>query len=141
MSYTEGLQRFLTAQEGVYENALAEVENGRKTSHWMWFIFQQMKGLGFSKTASYYGIESKAEAEAYLTHPVLGKRLQEITSALLNSGATNANKVFGYPDDLKLKSSMTLFAALPSAPPLFHQVLRQFFNGEQDERTIALLNA
>jgi uncharacterized protein (DUF1810 family) len=140
MNYTEGLQRFLTAQEGVYENALAEVENGRKTSHWMWFIFPQMKGLGFSETAIYYGIESKAEAEAYLNDPILGKRLKEITTALLMAGATDANRVFGCPDNLKLKSSMTLFAALPGSAPCFREVLEKFFNGQEDERTLALLN-
>jgi uncharacterized protein (DUF1810 family) len=140
MKDTEHLQRFITAQEGVYERAFAEVKNGKKVSHWMWFIFPQMKGLGFSETARYYGIENRAEAEAYLNHPVLGKRLKEITRILLDTNETDATKVFGYPDNMKLKSSMTLFANLPSAAPVFHHVLDQFFNGEEDDKTISLLN-
>lgn len=140
MKDTEHLQRFITAQEGVYERAFAEVKNGKKVSHWMWFIFPQMKGLGFSETARYYGIENRAEAEAYLNHPALSKRLKEITHILLDTNETDATKVFGYPDNMKLKSSMTLFANLPSAAPVFHHVLDQFFNGEEDDKTISLLN-
>jgi uncharacterized protein (DUF1810 family) len=140
MNKNRYLERFLKAQENVYEQALAEVKNGRKTSHWMWFIFPQVKGLGISETARYYSIENQKEAEDYLNHPILGKRLKEITTALLATGATDANKVFGYPDNLKLKSSMTLFASLPGSPSIFREVLEQFFNGQEDERTLALLD-
>ena len=133
------LTRFLTAQESAYPTALAEIKSGRKRSHWMWYIFPQIQGLGFSETSRYYAIRDEAEAQAYLRHPVLGGRLVEISNALLALPSNNATTVFGSPDDLKLKSSMTLFAALPATNPVFEAVLAKFFNGTADEKTRRLL--
>ena len=133
------LTRFLTAQESAYPTALAEIKNGRKCSHWMWYIFPQIQGLGFSETSRYYAIRDEAEAQAYLRHPVLGGRLVEISNALLALPSNNATTVFGSPDDLKLKSSMTLFAALPATNSVFEAVLTKFFNGAADEKTRRLL--
>src|ERR1700709_704106 len=109
----QDLSRFLTAQEKDYATALAEIKNGRKRSHWMWYIFPQIAGLGFSETSRFYALKDQAEAEAYLQHPVLGSRLIEISKALLEIEDNHATRIFGNPDDLKLKSSMTLFSALP----------------------------
>ncbi|RNI22666.1 DUF1810 domain-containing protein [Rufibacter latericius] len=135
-----GLQRFLSAQERDYEVALSEIRKGRKQSHWMWYIFPQMRGLGFSETSVFYGIKDVQEAEAYLKHPVLGSRLVEICEALLKLEGNNACRIFGSPDDLKLKSSMTLFASLPNANPVFRDVLQKFFHGKQDEKTLQILH-
>ena len=132
------LERFVKAQEESYEIALSEIKQGRKRSHWMWYIFPQIKGLGHSSTAQYYAIQSRAEAEAYLNHPILAKRLLEISGELLNIESNDASAVFGYPDDLKLKSSMTLFSLI-SRKTVFKRVLDKFFNGEIDERTVELL--
>ena len=133
------LQRFEDAHRQDYETALAEIRRGRKTSHWMWYIFPQLKGLGYSPTAQYYSIENLAEAEAFLAHPVLGVHLVEISRALLALETDNADLVFGYPDNLKLRSSMTLFAQVREADPVFGQVLDKFFEGKPDQRTLALL--
>lgn len=133
------LQRFEDAHRQDYETALAEIRRGRKTSHWMWYIFPQLKGLGYSPTAQYYSIENLAEAEAFLAHPVLGVHLVEISRALLALETNNADLVFGYPDNLKLRSSMTLFAQVREANPVFGQVLDKFFEGKPDQRTLALL--
>ena len=133
------LQRFEDAHRQDYETALAEIRRGRKTSHWMWYIFPQLKGLGHSPTAQYYGIENLAEAEAFLAHPVLGVHLVEISRALLALETDNADLVFGYPDNLKLRSSMTLFAQVREANPVFGQVLDKFFEGKPDQRTLELL--
>lgn len=133
------LQRFEDAHRQDYETALAEIRRGRKTSHWMWYIFPQLKGLGYSPTAQYYSIENLAEAEAFLAHPVLGAHLVEISRALLALETDNADLVFGYPDNLKLRSSMTLFAQIREADPVFGQVLDKFFDGKPDQRTLALL--
>ena len=108
------LKRFTEAQYRDYEQALKEIKNGRKESHWMWYIFPQLSGLGHSQTARYYAIRDRAEAEAYLAHPVLGKRLLEISSELLKLESSDATAVMGWPDDLKLKSSMTLFSRMPA---------------------------
>ena len=132
------LERFIEAQEESYEIALNEIKQGRKRSHWMWYIFPQIKGLGYSSTAQYYAIQNRAEAEAYLNHPVLSIRLLEISEELLNIESNDAGAVFGYPDDLKLKSSMTLFSLI-SRKTVFKRVLDKFFDGEIDERTIELL--
>lgn len=132
------LERFVEAQKHSYSTALSEIKSGRKRSHWMWYIFPQIKGLGYSSTAQYYAIQSREEAEAYLEHPVLGKRLVEISEELLKLKSSNAREVFGYPDDMKLKSSMTLFF-LVSGEAIFRQVINQFFDGEMDERTKELL--
>ena len=132
------LDRFIKAQETYYPIALSEIRNGRKESHWMWFIFPQIKGLGFSPTAQYYAIQNKKEAEEYLAHPVLGKHLLEISEALLEIESNNASRVMGYPDDLKLRSSMTLFY-LVSGSDIFKKVLDKFFDGKIDKKTEELL--
>ena len=136
---THDLQRFTKAQQSDYATALAEIKNGRKKSHWMWYIFPQIQGLGFSETSKYYAIKNKEEAIEYLHHPELGKRLIEICHALLQLQSNNASQIFGYPDDLKLQSSMTLFAALPGASPVFQLVLDKFFNGAKDDKTLRIL--
>lgn len=133
------LQRFIEAQQSDYENALSEIKNGRKRSHWMWYIFPQIHGLGFSETSRFYAIKNKNEAAAYLHHPLLGKRLIEISNALLDLNSDDAHSVFGTPDDLKLKSSMTLFASLPETDPVFQSVLKKFFNGKKDEKTLRII--
>ncbi len=133
------LQRFLDAQATDYAPALAEIKNGRKRSHWMWYIFPQIQGLGFSEISKHYAIRDAAEAEAYSKHPVLGQRLREISGELLKLGSHNASNIFGSPDDLKLRSSMTLFAALPGADPVFQQVLDTFFAGASDAQTLRRL--
>ncbi|MDB5156098.1 MAG: calpastatin [Mucilaginibacter sp.] len=135
----DDLQRFIDAQEADFTIALAEIKNGRKRSHWMWYIFPQLRGLGSSDNAMYYGIQNIDEAEEYINHPVLGQRLMEICLALLQLKSNNANEIFGSPDDLKLRSSMTLFASLPDAYPVFQSVLEKFFNGEPDDKTLRLI--
>lgn len=132
------LERFVKAQEENYETALNEIKQGRKRSHWMWYIFPQIKGLGHSPIAQYYSIQDKNEAENYLKHPILSKRLVEISEELLKLDNDNASEVFGYPDDMKLKSSMTLFY-LVSENNVFKKVLEKFFCGKLDERTIEIL--
>ena len=133
------LERFITAQEKDYAIALAEIKNGRKRSHWMWYIFPQVQGLGFSTTSVYYAIKDIREAEAFLKHPVLGERLIQICNALIELPANDANKIFGNPDDMKLKSSMTLFSEIPGTDPVFNSVLNKFFNGSKDNKTIEIL--
>lgn len=132
------LNRFLTAQERSYDAALAEIKAGRKRTHWMWYIFPQIAGLGMSSTAQYYSIQDILEAEEYMAHPVLGARLLEISRALLTLESSDATAVMGYPDDLKLRSCMTLFAQV-SDDPVFEAVLDKFFGGHPDSRTLALL--
>lgn len=134
------LERFIKAQEGSYETALSEIKNGKKISHWMWYIFPQLKGLGRSSTAVFYGINGFEEAEAYLKHPVLGNRLIEISNELLELPGDDAHKIFGSPDDMKLRSSMTLFSLLPNTDSVFDLVLQKFFRGEKDKRTIDILS-
>ena len=133
------LDRFLEAQRGDYAAALAEVRQGRKTSHWMWYIFPQIAGLGQSSTARYYSIRDLEEAREYYAHPVLGQRLREITSVLLALRGSDPVAVFGGIDSMKLKSSMTLFAAAAPDDPLFRQVLDKYYGGEQDSLTLRLL--
>jgi uncharacterized protein (DUF1810 family) len=135
------LQRFIRAQKGIYETALAELRAGSKQSHWMWFIFPQLRGLGHSATATYYGISSLDEAHAYLGHALLGARLRQCVEALLPwSERRTATQILGSVDALKLRSSLTLFdRAEPEA--VFAAGLVAFFGGESDERTLALLNA
>ncbi|CAM5198753.1 calpastatin [Bosea thiooxidans] len=134
------LQRFVEAQESSWTAALAEVRAGRKRSHWIWFIFPQMRGLGLSSTSEFYGIVSLDEARAYLAHPVLGPRLAAIAEAVLAHQGQSANAIFGSPDDMKLRSSMTLFdaASVDGANP-YRAVLRHFFDGVPDPRTLELL--
>lgn len=133
------LQRFLDAQESDYQTALSEIKNGRKRSHWMWYVFPQIAGLGFSSTSKFYAIKDKAEAKEFLAHPTLGKRLIEISEALLETESKTANQIFGSPDDVKLKSSMTLFGALENADPVFQRVLDEYFDGAKDRRTLELM--
>lgn len=134
------LQRFTDAQKADYEIALSEIRSGRKRSHWMWYIFPQIHGLGFSETSKFYALKSVDEAKEYLSHPVLGKRLIEISKALLDLPSVNAHSIFGSPDDVKLKSSMTLFASLPNADRVFQSVLEKFFYGEKDDKTLKIIN-
>ncbi len=133
------LQRFLDAQDGVYEQALAELRAGRKRSHWMWFVFPQIAGLGHSSTAVYYAIADLAEARAYLAHPLLGARLAECAGALLGVTGRTAHEILGSPDDLKLRSSMTLFAQVAGPDSVFRRVLERYYGGEADARTLDLL--
>ena len=133
------LERFIGAQEEIYADALAEIKRGRKRSHWMWFVFPQIQGLGFSEMSKRYAIKGIDEAEAYLNHPILGQRLIEICMALLALDSNDAYEIFGAPDDMKLRSSMTLFASLPDAYPVFKSVLDKFFNGAMDNATLHLL--
>ena len=141
MTDNYNLNRFAEAQESTYATALAEIKNGRKRSHWMWFIFPQLAGLGFSETSRFYGIKSIEEATAYLNHPVLGKRLLEISEALLTIDGKTANQVFGSPDDMKLRSSMTLFAAVGGENSVFRKVLEKYFDGQEDTKTLQLLKS
>ena len=133
------LERFLKAQEKDYEHALNEIKNGRKTGYWIWYIFPQIAGLGFSSTSKYYSIKDKNEAIEYLKNKTLKDRLIEICEALLSLESDDATYVMGYPDDLKLKSSMTLFDEV-SDIDVFKKVLDKFYKGEKDEMTISLLN-
>jgi uncharacterized protein (DUF1810 family) len=133
------LDRFLEAQAGIYDQALAEIRRGEKRSHWMWFIFPQIEGLGHSSTARFFSIKSAAEAKAYLQHPVLGHRLTECSEALLQLKGKTASEIFGYPDDLKLRSSMTLFAGVSPPGSVFSQVIERYYEGRFDQRTIELL--
>ena len=130
------LQRFVVAQAGVYERALEEVRQGRKESHWMWFIFPQIAGLGSSPTAVRYAVSSLAEAKAYLEHPMLGSRLRECAGACVALKGRSASEVFGHPDDLKLRSSLTLFEATAPEEPVFGQALDALCGGERDELTL-----
>lgn len=133
------LERFVEAQAAAYQQALAEIRAGHKRSHWMWFIFPQIAGLGSSPASKHFAIKSRAEAEAYLAHPVLGVRLLECTGALLALQAHSASEVFGPPDDLKLKSSMTLFAGVSAPRSIFERVLDTFFAGQRDANTVRLM--
>lgn len=135
------LSRFVTAQEGVYERALAEIRSGRKRTHWMWFVFPQLVGLGVSETARFFGIRDAAEARAYLRHPVLGRRLEEIARATLAVDGLTAQQIFGSPDDVKLRSCATLFATASAEGSVFTQLLDRFFDGRPDDRTLALLRS
>ena len=138
MSSSWNLERFVSAQAGVFDAALAELSAGRKRTHWMWFIFPQLRALGASPTARFYGIESLAEASAYLDHPALGPRLKEAIAAIRSGPGASLYAIFGSPDDLKFRSSMTLFAvAGPDGP--FQKALDRWCGGAPDERTLDLL--
>ena len=134
------LKRFTEAQYRDYEQALKEIKNGRKESHWMWYIFPQLKGLGRSYTSDFYGIENLDEAKAFLQDPYLGKNLQEIAAALLELDNDNATQIMGRPDDMKLKSSMTLFACADPENAVFEKVLEKIYNGHKDRRTLKMLS-
>ena len=133
------LERFYKAQEYDYETALSDIRNGRKESHWMWYIFPQITGLGRSTTAEYYAIKSKEEAKGYIEDPVLGKRLIEISQALFQIESDDAEMVMGGPDNLKLRSCMTLFAEVAPEQPVFRNVLEKFYDGEMDGKTLDIL--
>ena len=133
------LERFVRAQDGVYEVALTEIASGRKRSHWMWFIFPQLAGLGSSPTSEHFAIRTAAEARAYLAHPILGARLLQCTQAVLSVSGRTAHEIFGHPDDLKLRSSATLFASVSAPGSVFDEVLERYFEGSRDERTLRLL--
>jgi uncharacterized protein (DUF1810 family) len=133
------LNRFLEAQQNVYQHALHEIQNGEKQSHWMWFIFPQIKGLGFTQYNTFFGIDDLKEAQLYFDHPVLGKRLIEISCALLEIENKTALEIMGRPDERKLKSSMTLFSLLPNSSDCFSLVLQKYYDGQVDENTIKIL--
>jgi uncharacterized protein (DUF1810 family) len=133
------LRRFTEAQEKVYDTVLNELKNGEKQTHWMWYIFPQLDGLARSPTASFYVIKSREEARQYLRHPLLGARLLRCTKAVLDIDDRSLADIFGFPDELKFKSSMTLFAAVSAIDSVFAQALDKFCHGERDEKTIMLL--
>ncbi|QJD95806.1 DUF1810 domain-containing protein [Mucilaginibacter robiniae] len=139
MAQQNGLQRFIDAQKSDYDTALAEVKQGHKRSHWMWYIFPQIQGLGFSEASRYYGIKDINEAEAYYKNPVLGSRLVQICEELLKLPSSSAHQILGSPDDLKLRSCITLFAALPDASSVFKELLRKFFSGQPDAQTLKII--
>lgn len=141
MTDQNNLTRFLEAQKQVYEVALQEIKHGKKTGHWMWYIFPQIAGLGYSETTRFFAIRDKAEATQYLNHPVLGTRLFEISSELLNLNISDPIVVFGDIDSLKLKSSMTLFSLVEETNLVFQKVLDKFFNGMKDVNTIRIVKA
>lgn len=136
------LTRFIEAQEQQYAIALAEMESGVKTGHWMWFIFPQIEGLGISEISQFYAIKNLTEAKAFIKHAILGSRLKEISLVLLQQDTNNAHLIFGSPDNLKLHSCMTLFAIADEANPdnVFEKVLVKFFNGKYDRRTLEILD-
>lgn len=134
------LQRFIEAQKGSYAQALAELRAGRKTSHWIWYVFPQLKGLGFSQASRFYGLSGLDETRAYLADPILGPRLRECVDAMLASGERNAEDVLGATDAMKFRSSMTLFARAAPEEELFTQALARFFGGKGDPKTLELLN-
>jgi uncharacterized protein (DUF1810 family) len=133
------LRRFVSAQHDIYEAALSEIRLGQKRTHWMWFIFPQIDGLASSATAKRYAIKSLEEARQYLAHPVLGARLRECAEALLAVEGRSVSAIFGSPDDMKLKSSMTLFESAAGSGSLFAEVLDHYFRGKRDEHTLELL--
>ena len=135
------LNRFTIAQERIYDAVIEELKDGQKRSHWMWFIFPQIDGLGYSSTAKHYAIKTIEEARAYLSHPVLGSRLKKCAEIILTLKGKSASTIFGYPDDMKLRSSMTLFASIDEDPPnsVFTRVLDRYYEGEQDTATLRIL--
>jgi uncharacterized protein (DUF1810 family) len=133
------LTRFVRAQESVYEQALSEIRNGRKRTHWMWYVFPQIDGLAFSSTSKHYSIKSVAEAKAYLEHPLLGPRLLECAEAVVRVEGRSAPDIFGAPDDLKLRSCATLFACVSPRDSVFDRLLTKYFRGERDGKTLQLL--
>lgn len=135
------LKRFLDAQEKDYATALQEIKNGKKRSHWMWYIFPQIAGLGLSSTSHYYAISSVEEAKEYMNHSVLKTHMLEICEALLQLSNKDADTIFGFPDNLKLKSSMTLFEIATPEYMVFKEVLEQYFRGERDEKTISIIGS
>lgn len=139
MNDPHNLQRFVDAQSSVFEQVCSELRQGQKRTHWMWFIFPQMKGLGHSQLASKFAISSREEAAAYLQHPILGPRLRECTRLVNRIEGRSVEQIFGYPDDLKFRSSMTLFADAASENEVFMDALQKYFGGEFDRLTLELL--
>lgn len=135
------LNRFMRAQESTYYGVLEELRNGQKQTHWIWYIFPQIDGLGHSPASRYYAIKSIEEARRYLEHPVLGTRLVECSEIVLGIEGRSISGILGYPDDLKLKSSMTLFECAADRPSIFGLILDKYFNGERDENTLSLLKS
>ena len=135
------LERFIDAQSSMYDQALEEIRGGRNRMHWMWFIFPQFEGLGSSETSRYFAITSRAEAEAYLAHPALGRRIVDCAQAVLNVENRSAVEIFGPVDAMKLRSSATLFAAISPPGSLFHQVIDRYFDGWHDDTTLQLMQA
>jgi uncharacterized protein (DUF1810 family) len=135
------LSRFVQAQEVNYSQALAEIRDGRKRSHWMWYVFPQFDGLGYSSTSKRYSIKSVAEAEAYLRHPTLGPRLVECCEAALMVERRSAHEIFGSPDDMKLRSCATLFASVSAPGSAFERLLDKYFDGRRDDQTIRLMDS
>ena len=133
------LNRFIQAQEPVYSNVLAELQSGQKVTHWMWFIFPQIEGLGHSATAKLYAIKSLGEASQYLNHPILGARLLECAGIVLGIKNKSVTDIFGWPDDLKFRSSMTLFSCVANSSTIFSEVLDRYFQGKRDTKTLELL--
>jgi uncharacterized protein (DUF1810 family) len=139
MASKKDLTRFMEAQERDYQAAFAEIKRGRKRSHWMWYIFPQIEGLGFSEISRFYAIKDIQEAESYLRHPVLGSRLIRICKELLKQEVSDANLIFGSPDDMKLRSCMTLFASLEETDAVFQAVLNKYFEGAKDNKTLSII--
>jgi uncharacterized protein (DUF1810 family) len=133
------LDRFLSAQAEDYDQALAEIKDGQKRSHWMWYILPQIDGLGFSSMSRRYSIISSEEARAYLNHPVLGARLLECAQAVLDAEGRSAAEIFGSPDDLKLRSCATLFASVSPAKSVFDRILEKYYRGVRDDKTLRRL--
>jgi len=136
---TDDLSRFVEAQRPLMDDVRAELRAGRKRTHWMWFVFPQLRGLGRSETARHYGIASRAEAAAYLTHPTLGARLRECVELVLAVQGRTAHEIFGSPDDLKLRSCLTLFREIDGADSVFGRALERYFDGQPDPMTLQLL--
>lgn len=134
------LDKFVTAQARDYAGALEEMKKGRKQGHWIWYVFPQITGLGMSSTSMQYAIKDLEQANRYFQHPVLGKRLIETANAVLAVEGKTANQIMGTPDDLKLRSSMTLFSMVKNADPVFQAVLDKYFDGEPDQKTVAILH-
>ncbi|HKO76603.1 MAG TPA: DUF1810 domain-containing protein [Flavobacterium sp.] len=139
MNPDDGIERFIIAQETTYQRALNEIKNGKKESHWIWFVFPQIRGLGFTDYNIYYGIRDLIEAEEYLNHPILGLRLVEISEAILQINKKSIEEILPNPDIKKLKSSMSLFSLVPNTNPIFNKVLDKYYSGNVDENTIQIL--
>lgn len=140
MNLEDGIERFVSAQQNVFQTALEEIKNGKKESHWMWYIFPQIRGLGFTDYNVYYGIKNLNEAEQYLNDPILGNRLIEISEAVFRQQVKTAAEIFGKPDERKLRSCMTLFSQIPNANPIFQKVLEKYYKGLNDDKTISILS-
>ncbi|MFH7001617.1 DUF1810 domain-containing protein [Flavobacterium bizetiae] len=139
MNPEDSIERFIRAQQDAYPQALEEIRSGRKQTHWMWFVFPQIRGLGFTDYNVYFGLKDLDEAREYLNDPVLGKRLVEISQAVLGLNGKTALEIFGKPDQRKLRSCMTLFSRIADADPVFGKVLQKYYGGILDEKTISIL--